>query len=334
MAERDRDTGGANGDRPYRPLTERVLGRLPGSSWVWIIAFAAVPWINAGINLLLGTERTSAVWEQSTAFIVANYAALSFATGFTFWASGRLTRLLEPIRRASPESAGEPFRGMNNARWPLVIAVGTDLVFGIVTFFQVGWEEAVIRGTTWLVIGIPLWTFVWTYASLLLGLNRVGRQRLVPDTLHVDPGLGVQALGRLAATGLWMMLIWLVPVLLTGLPDLAGFILGTLVLGGVLGVFFLSLAGLHGQMAEVKRSELAIARDLYAQAYRPVRETPNLETLEAQRSLLAAADALEKRANAIHEWPFDDATVTRVLTITTSVIAITIGRLILDPFGL
>jgi hypothetical protein len=65
-----------------------------------------------------------------------------------------------------------------------------------------------------------------------------------------------------------------------------------------------------------------------------VREARTLEALEEQRSLLGAADALEKRATAIHEWPFDEGTVTRVLTITTSVVAITIGRLILGPFGL
>jgi hypothetical protein len=37
---------------------------------------------------------------------------------------------------------------------------------------------------------------------------------------------------------------------------------------------------------------------------------------------------------AIHEWPIDEGTLARVITIATSVIAITIGRLILDPLGL
>jgi hypothetical protein len=49
---------------------------------------------------------------------------------------------------------------------------------------------------------------------------------------------------------------------------------------------------------------------------------------------LSAADALEKRASAIHEWPFSERTPTVVLAIVTSVLAMTIGRLILDPFGL
>jgi hypothetical protein len=125
-----------------------------------------------------------------------------------------------------------------------------------------------------------------------------------------------------------------VPVLLTGLPDVAGVVIGLLVLGCALGTFFLSLFGLHRQMVELKARELAIARNLYAQAYAPVRVAPTLEALERQRSLLNAADGLEKRASGLHEWPIDEGTSARVITITTSVIAMTIGRMILDPFGL
>jgi hypothetical protein len=95
-----------------------------------------------------------------------------------------------------------------------------------------------------------------------------------------------------------------------------------------------SLLRLHRQMVEVKARELATARGLYAQAYEPVGAAGTLDALEGQRQLLAAADALESRARAIHEWPIDEGTVARVITIATSVVAITIGRLILDPFGL
>jgi hypothetical protein len=53
-----------------------------------------------------------------------------------------------------------------------------------------------------------------------------------------------------------------------------------------------------------------------------------------QHRLLGAADALEKRARAIHDWPIDEGILARVITIATSVIGITIARLILDPLGL
>ena len=124
------------------------------------------------------------------------------------------------------------------------------------------------------------------------------------------------------------------PLVLTGLPDVVGVVLGAAILAIALATFFLSLVRLHHRMVEVKAEELALARELYAQAYEPVRDDPTLETLEQQRNLLAAADALEKRAKAIHDWPIDEGTFARVLTIATSVVAITLGRLILDPFGL
>jgi hypothetical protein len=41
-----------------------------------------------------------------------------------------------------------------------------------------------------------------------------------------------------------------------------------------------------------------------------------------------------KRAEAIHEWPIDEGTVAWVITITMSVIAVAIARLILSPLGL
>ena len=66
-------------------------------------------------------------------------------------------------------------------------------------------------------------------------------------------------------------------------------------------MFFLSLRRLHRQMADVETAELTIARDLYAQAYEPVRAARTLEELDRQRNAVGAADALEKRAR-IHEW--------------------------------
>jgi hypothetical protein len=87
-----------------------------------------------------------------------------------------------------------------------------------------------------------------------------------------------------------------------------GVAVGLIVIAAGLAAFFFSMLRLHRQMAAVKASELAIARGLYARAYAPVRSEPTLEALESQRSLLSAADALEKRARDIHEWPIDEGT--------------------------
>jgi uncharacterized membrane protein (Fun14 family) len=278
------------------------------------------------------------VWEQDPALIVLNYIAVSFAVVMALWGAARIAHGLEALLETPSRSlAGEAstlFRGMSSRAGPIVASVAAAIVFGLSTGFREGWAAGLLRGVTWFVIGVALFSFIWTYGSVLVGLDRLGRERLVPDPVHVDPGLGLRPLGGIASTGLWMLLIWLVPVLLTGLPDVVGAVTGMVVLIAVLAAFFLSLFHLHRQMVEVKTDELGIARELYAQAYEPVHRARTLDALEQQRALLGAADALEKRANAIHEWPFTERTPTLVITIATSVIAMTIGRLILDPLGL
>ena len=320
------------------PLTEQVLGRMPGERSIWIAAWATLPWLNAGANLLLGAHRTSAVWDQSAALIVLNYCAISFAVVVSLVGTLVIVRRLAALREATSHvlvgEAKEPFRGITSRAGPVLASSVMAAVLGGATLVEDGLLPGIIRTVTWFVLGCALFTFVWTYGSVLLGLNRLGRARLDPDAVQVDPGLGLQPLGSVATTGLWMLLVWLVPVLLTGLPDIVGAVIGMLVLASALATFFLSMVGLHRQMVVVKNGAVAVARDLYAQAYEPVHEEPTLAALERQRNLLSAAEALEKRAISIHEWPFAERTPTLVITVVTSVIAMTIGRLILDPFGL
>ncbi len=300
--------------------------------------WALVPWLNAGANLFLDTGGASAVWEQSRALVLLNYAALSLAIVITLWGANRIARTLESLRATTAKvlerAAREPFRELNSVVGPLLASAATSIAFAVSALVRDGWTSAALRGATWLLLGVAFWTFLWTYGSLQFGLDRLGREHLVPDAGRVDPGLGLRPLGGVAFMGLWMLLAWLVPVVLTGLPDIVGVVIGGLVLSGGLALFFLSLFRLHRQMVEVKRSELELARELYAQAYEPVRTAPTLEALERQHHLLGAADTLEKRAHAIHEWPIDEGIVARVVTITTSVIAIAVARLILDPLGL
>lgn len=105
---------------PLRPLSERVLSRPPGSRAYWVTAWATVPWLNAGANLLLGDERTSAVWEQGTLLVILNYAALSFAILITLWGTERIARHLDALRATTSKilhgGVSEPFRGMHNER--------------------------------------------------------------------------------------------------------------------------------------------------------------------------------------------------------------------------
>ena len=185
--------------RLLQPLTEQILARLPGPHILWIAIWALVPWLNAGANVLLGTER-SAVWEQSTLLVVLNYAALSFGVVITLWGTDRIAREVETLRPTTSNvlegDTSEPFRGINSVAGPLVLSAAGSVAFGVSALVRDGWGAALLRGGTWFILGIALWTFMWTYASLLLGLHRLGRERLVPDAMHVDPGLGLQPLGR------------------------------------------------------------------------------------------------------------------------------------------
>jgi hypothetical protein len=314
--------------RELCPVTERILARLPGQRTLWFVLWALVPWLNAGLNLLFEDEARSAVWEQDQTLVVLNYAALSVGVFIALWGSERLSRRLEALRST------DAFRLMNSRAGPVAAAVATALAFGVSSLVADGVGPAILRGVTWFVVGVALWTFLWTYAALQFGLDRVADEHLSPETAHLDPALGLRPLGDAAFMGLWMLLVWLVPVVLTGLPDVVGVVVGLALIAVGLGAFVLSMVRLHWRMAEVKARELAIARQLYAQAYEPVRESPTLDVLDRQRSLLSAADALEKRAKALHDWPIDEGTLARVLTITTSVVAISVARLILDPVGL
>jgi hypothetical protein len=313
-------------------LTVRLLERLPGHPRAWVAAWAVVPWLNAGANVVLDTR--TAIWEESTTLVLVNYAALSLGIVLALWGSDRIARRLEELAGTTAAEAPTPFLAMNSVALPLAGATATAVVFAAAAFARDGWASAALRGVTWFVLGVALWTFLGVYGSLQLGLHRLGGARLAADAVPADPGLGLRPLGGAAFMGFWMLLACVVPVLLTGLPDVVGALIGTVVVAGGVAGFFLSLFRLHRRMVEVKTRELAVARGLYAQAYEPVRLAPDLETLERQRALLGAADALEKRAASIHEWPLDEGTFARVLTITTSVIAMIIARLLLDPLGL
>ena len=322
--------------RDLRPLTERMLARLPGDRRAWIVAWALVPWLNAGANLLLETEARSGNWEQSRTLVVLNYAAVSLAVVISLWGSARIARRVGSLHEATSldVDATSKFREIGSGAGPLILSVAAAIAFGGSALLEDGWVPALLRGTTWLVLGLAIWTFVWIYGVLQVGFHRLGRERLLPDAARVDPTLGMRPFGALAGMALWMLLVWLVPLLLTGLRDVVGVVLGAAALVGALAAFCYSVFRLHRQMLEVKDGEVASARALYATAYEPVRAEPTLAVLDQQHGLLGAADALEKRAQAIHEWPIDEGTLARVVTITTSVVAMAIARMLLDPFGL
>ena len=102
-----------------RPLSDQIVEHLPGRRGFWIVLWALVPWLNAGANLLLGDERTSAVWEQGTVLVVLNYAALSFGVALALLGTRRIVRQLADLGATKEaviaRGVTRPFRGMNSA---------------------------------------------------------------------------------------------------------------------------------------------------------------------------------------------------------------------------
>jgi hypothetical protein len=103
--------------------------------------------------------------------------------------------------------------------------------------------------------------------------------------------------------------------------------------GGTIALL-LSLIRLHRQLLSAKKVFVRQARDLHAVAYSPLRVKPSLKTLRARAPELSAAEALVRRAEAIQEWPFDEAILGRAVVIITSVAAALIARLIIGHLGL
>jgi hypothetical protein len=321
------------------PLTERILSRLPGPRLAWMIAWALVPWLNLAVIVALGAgewTRPGIPWGE-----VLNRTAVTFAVLLSLWGTARIT---DQLPRLGPVLAKvveqeEPdverlFRAVDSTLVPLLLTAATMVVLPLDE--AVGGEPtaALIQAVTWLFIGIPLWTAVWVYLTLQIGLNGLGRGHFTLQAYRGDRSLGLRPVGSLAFTGFWMLLGTVGPLVLTNLSDIPGVIVGIGVLVAGVGLFFLSLRRLNRQMVAAKQRELERARDLYGHAYQPVRDEPTLEVLQQQAGLLSAAEALEKRAERIQEWPFDEAIFAQVVTIASSVAVVIISSLILSPVGL
>jgi hypothetical protein len=222
---------------------------------------------------------------------------------------------------------------MESVAGPLAITAGLTALETVLAALDYGWKLALLSAPFSFLIQLPLMVYFWTYLSLLLGLDRLGRQRLSLDATPGDRTLGLRPVGALAFEGFWVFTLGFAPILITTATSTPTLILNLVFFLIGLGIFLLSLNRIHSQMAEAKQRHLELARKLYADAYAPIRLRPSLRALQAQTPLLNAADALEKRASGIQEWPFGEVLAPRLAIIITSVVATVIARFILATLG-
>jgi hypothetical protein len=265
---------------PVMPLTERILAALPGSRWIWITLWSLVSLALSLLTVRL-VEEFGAPQVRPEPPNPWALAAFVNATVLALWGAGKLAAELQ---RADPViarlTAGEgrsldrPIRGMDSIAGPIALTLALAGINLILVALEYGWRLALLNYPAEFLVELPLLTFFWVYASLLIGLNRLGRQRLNLEPTPGDRTLGLGPVGNLAFTGFWIFSLGFAPILIasaTSTPTLV-FNLAFFLIGFAL--FVLSLNRLHQQMAEAKRGHLVIARKLYADAYLPLLDKP------------------------------------------------------------
>jgi hypothetical protein len=324
-----------------QPLTERILARLPGPRRVKLAIWIAVPVLRAvSITLVLGlTGRNTLGWLGL--IVIPEALVYTYAITHAIWGAAKIARVssdLEPrlveLTSLGQEPSPRVFRGMDSTIGPILIALVISLSILDVTVGTEAWWAVLALLVFNVAIHIPITTLFWAYLMLMLGLNRLGTRHLALEAYGGDKSLGLRPVGKLAFTGFWVFAANLAPIMLISLTYVVSLVVGLLVFIAGVVAFFLSLWRVHAQMSRARQHQILQAQTLYEQAYAPLMTTHTLETLEERSGLLSAAEALERRADAIQTWPFSDALLARIVVIGLSVITAIIARLVMKPLGL
>lgn len=325
---------------PDDPLTERILARLPGRGSTWIALWALLVFVRPVFyeQVLRLTGTPWVPWEFVRSRHVP-HIALTYMVVLSFWAVRTLAReirALEPVLGRLVEGPGAAgiFAGMSSAAGPLVLTALVTVVTVVDLTQRYGLTAPLVFLPYLILPVIPLMTLFWVYLMLLAGLNAAGRREMKLGPFPEDCSLGLAPIGVLAFRGFLIFCAATLPFMLTNLRSRFDLLLGlTFFVAGV-AAFFLSMWRLHRQMLAAKGRHLAWARGLYAEAYAPVRANVTLEAIRERAPLVSAAEALEKRAAAIQEWPFDDRTTGRIVGISMGVVTAVITRMVLRSLGL
>lgn len=325
-----------------QPLTGRILERLPFPRWVKLATWIAVPVLRA-LSVAMALELTgrNPMGWQLGLFLIPEALVYCYAIMHAIWGADKIARDandLEPrlveLTSAGQEPSPRIFRGMGNTTGPVLIALVISLsLLDVVVEMEAWWVVLALLMFN-VIIHLPITTLFWTYLMLMFGLNRLGTRHLAFDAYGGDKSLGLLPVGKLAFTGFWVFAANLAPILLVSLTSVVSLAVGLLVFVAGAVAFFLSLWRVHEQMGRARQRQILEAQTLYEQAYEPLMTTHTLEILEERSGLLSAAEALERRAEAIQTWPFSDALLTRIVVIGLSVVTAIVVRLVMKPLGL
>ncbi|MDQ3870692.1 MAG: hypothetical protein M3301_03630 [Chloroflexota bacterium] len=329
-------------DNLVLPLTERLLAPLPGPRWIWVLGWGAIAALRPITDSLvlrqlgLPLQAEQLVGRALVPNFILGYIVVLALAGTSLLARGARECVagLRSVREDGDPVDGRTIAGLDNSLGPILLAALLTALESLQVTTRHPPLVTLVDTLIVFVVAIPIATWVWVYAAVLGAADRLGRRTLSREPYPADRALGLRPLGTVAFNGFWVFAAAIVPFLLVVGRTPLDYAMGLALFLVVLAAFVLSLWRLHRRMVEVKQGHLATARALYAEAYAPLRQMPTLETLDQQRSLLSAAEALEKRAEGILEWPIDERLVTRVALIATGATATMVARLILSRFGL
>jgi hypothetical protein len=323
-------------------LTTRILAALPGPKtlWagVWVLLVVLQP------LLLMYVVRLSGHPAGLEFFLVRlrPQLVLAYVLVLALWTPERVQKELDAAARAAARLAGgdtgvvdhPPLLSLGGVRGPVVLTLVVTVIFTATLIEPYGLMVAAVMVPAAVILNLPLMTLFWIGLAVLTGLDRLGRLPLRLDQFPEDPSLGVRPIGRLAAVALWIFAAATVPGMLISIDSRIELIVNLLIFLVGVGLFFLSMARLHRQMAAAKQRYLTSARALYAEAFEPIKSSWTLSALAERAPLLSAAKALEDRALAIQEWPFDERTNSRIVILVSSVSVAAISRFLLGVLGL
>ncbi|MFL5674412.1 MAG: hypothetical protein ACJ779_05365 [Chloroflexota bacterium] len=328
----------ATPDSSTMPVTERILGALPGPRWFWVAAWASVALLRIGalVAVLNVTDPNgagqasvgSALGQTVFAFLVL--ATLVGAPVLVRRVS-ELSPTLEAI--APSEPSAHWFARITNVVGPIVLVVLAVAASLPSTIGDFGVAVALVDVVLLSIVLLPIMTFVWAYGSMLLGFDRLGRAALQLDDFPQDRALGLGPLGSVAMTGFSVLILAAAPVLIFAGSDVTTVATSVTILAVMVVLFVLSMVRLHGQLRVAKGGYVSMTRRLVAEAYGPVRVTTDLATLQANKPALDAALALSDRAEKILEWPIDERMVAWITVVVTGVATGLVVRLIVQAIG-
>jgi hypothetical protein len=318
---------------PLRPLTERVLARLGRPRVLWTLAWGVLGFAAYEVSLRVFQVPTFPGRMVAVSSAYVNLLAL--------WAIAKVAADLEATRplvqrltQGAAAAQAWPFRALEGVAGPVAFGLISTILWNVIDFVRYPSPGTAILIPVMFTAWLPAQTALWVFGALFVGLHRLGRMSLHLLPFEEDRSLGLRPLGSVAFTSFLALTAAVLPLVVTQWRDPRGGITNLLFFLAFVALFFASLQGLHRQMVKAKAAVLEQTHQLYVEAFRPIRARWSLESAAEQSARLTAAEAIERRAAAIQEWPLDEGLMTRLAAIVTSVVGVILARLILSRFGL